>query len=80
MQNQWQIEVEFLERFWSVFGDQKKLKGAKKEPTGAERESKESQNHKNMTKTVPKIYEKSRLRRGCVLGAFLGGPGGGRIL
>ena len=57
-------------------------KGTQREPTGAETEPKESQmldfwsqNHKNMTKTAPKINEKSRLRRGCVFGAFWCGHG-----
>ena len=54
-------------------------KGTQREPTGAEREPKESQmldfwsqNHINMTKTGPKIDEKSRLRFWNVFEAFLG--------
>ena len=34
-----------------------------------------SQNLQSITKTASKIFEISRLRRGCVFGMFWGGPG-----
>ena len=79
MQNQWQIEVEFLERFWSVFGNQKWAKGSQKGANGSrkgvERESnarflepKPQKYEQNGSQNQWKIEVASRMRFGSVLG------------
>ena len=59
MKNQGCVADAFLERFGAALGCQMLDFG--------------SQNLQNITKTAPKIHEKSRLCRGCVFGAFWGG-------